>query len=190
MIFDSNWKVDKEILKKIHLDIVSDASITSMHVANGKNIPLIILDTKDHQDIEQAMLFHEGIDHGYVSTTWGKSKNDKIVTLTVGLVSPVTINFVVAFDIQKQSGLIDLIINSQLLYIQPGKPRDRLSNTMNAKRLMIEVPSMHFSDEWNKIFNKVMTKDFRKKGLSKKAAKNAVIELHNEWGIIRDFRIK
>jgi hypothetical protein len=190
MIFDSNWKFDKEILKKIHLDIVSDASITSMHIANGKNIPLIIIDTTNHQDIEQAISFHKGVEYGSVTTRWGKSINDKIITLTITLKSPVPIDFVVAFDIQKQGGLIDLIINSQLLYIQPGRQKDRLSNTMNSQRIMIEVPSTHFSDEWKKIFTKVTIKYFRSKGLSKKAAKNAADNLYNEWGIFREFRIK
>ena len=39
-------------------------------------------------------------------------------------------------------------------------------------------------------FTKIMIKHFRKKGLSKKKAKSAVIELHKEWGIIRNFRLK
>ncbi|MDU7251950.1 MAG: hypothetical protein E6274_06410 [Clostridium sp.] len=190
MTFDNKWRVDKKMFSKTYLDIVSDASITSAHIANGKNIPLIILDTTNYQDIEQAILFHASVEHGRVSTIWGKSVNNNVVTLSITLINPVPVEFVVAFDVQKQGGLIDLIINSQLLYIQPGKPKDRLYNTMNAQRLIIEVPSTHFVNQWEKQFTKVMTKYFRKKGLSKKAAKNATIDLHNEWGIMRNFRIK
>lgn len=187
---DSKWRIDKDMPSKKCLDIISDALITSTHIENAKNIPLIILDTTDHQDVEQAILFNEGLEHGSVSTIWGKSINNKIVTLTIALIIPVPIKFVIVFDVQKQFGLIDQIINTQLLYIQQGKLKDRLYNTMNAQRLMIEVPSTHFIDEWKKIFSKVMIKYFREQGLSKKVARNAAIKLDNEWGIIRNFRIK
>lgn len=190
MTCDNKWRVDNEMSSKLFLGIVSDATISSVHIANEKNIPLIILDTTNHQDIEQAISFHDGIETGRVNTIWGKSIDNKIVTLKIDLIKPVPKEFVVAFDIQKQGGLIDLIINSQLLYIQPGKPKDRLSNTMKAQRLMIEVPSTHFEGEWKKLYCEVMFKYFRKQGLSKKAAKNATNALYIEWGVIRNFRIK
>ena len=190
MIFNRKWRVDKEIFTRTIVDIVSDASITSSHIANGKSVPLIILDTTNHPDIEQAILFHEGVEYGHVSTIWGKSIDNKTITLTFSFNDPVRIQFLVAFDTQKQGGLIDLIINSQLLYIQPGKPKDRFSATMNNPRLMIEVPSTHFADEWRKIFNKIMTAYFREKGFSKKNASTAVDNLYKEWGMIRNFRLK
>lgn len=190
MRYDNQWKKDKNISAKLQLEIISDASITSLHIANGKNIPLIIVDTIAHPEIERAIIAHTSVQNGHISTIWGKSTDDRFITLQFTLVDPVPIEFFVAFNVEKQGGLVDLIIHSQLLYIQPGKPRDRLSNTMDSPRLMIEVPSTHFLNEWKLIFQRVMTKHFRKMGLDRKDAKNAAIDFNKEWGIMRNFRMK
>lgn len=190
MTSDNKWIVNKDFSSRMRLDLVSDAAIMSVYIANGKTIPLIILDTTNHKDIEEAISFHGSVQHGHVKTIWGKSTDNKVTGLIFTFIDPVPKEFVVAFDTRKQWGLIELIINSQLLYIQPGKPKDRVSNTMDAQRLLVEVPSTHFADEWQKIFTEIMTKYFRKQGLSIKKAKSATIDLHNEWGKIRDFRLK
>ena len=152
----------------MQLEIVSDASITSLHIANGKNIPLIIVNTIAYPQIERAIIAHTSVQNGHISTIWGKSTDERFITLQFTLVDPVPIQFFVAFNIEKQGGLVDLIIHSQLLYIQPGKTKDRLLNSMDSPRLMIEVPSSHFLSEWQLIFQHVMTKHFRGMGLNKK----------------------
>lgn len=190
MRYDNQWKKDKNISEKLQLEIISDASISSLHIANGKNIPLIIVNTLAHPEIERAIIAHTSVQNGHISTIWGKSTDDRFITLQFSLVDPVPKEFFVAFNVEKQGGLVDLIINSQLLYIQPGKPRDRLSNTMSSPRLMIEVPSTHFSSEWKLIFQRVMTKHFRQLGLNRKDAKNAALDFYKEWGIMRNFRMK
>lgn len=190
MRYDNRWKKDKNISAKLQLEIVSDATISSLHIANGKNIPLIIINTTAYPEIERAIVAHTSVEKGHISTVWGKSTDDTFITLQFTLADPVPIEFFVAFNVEKQGGLVDLIIHSQLLYIQPGKPKDRLSNTMDSPRLMIEVPSTHFLNEWQLIFERVMTKHFRKRGLSKKDAKNAALEFYKEWGLMRNFRMK
>ena len=190
MLYNNQWKKDKSISSKLQLEIVSDASITSLHIANGKNIPLIIVDTMVYPEIERAILAHASVQNGHIRTIWGKSTDDKFITLQFALVDPIPIEFFVAFNIKKQGGLVDLIIHSQLLYIQPGKPRDRLSNTLDSPRLMVEVPSTHFLSEWKLIFQRAMTKHFREMGLNKKDAKNAAFDFYKEWDIMRNFRMK
>lgn len=190
MRYDNKWKIDKGISEKLQLEIVSDALVSSLHIANGKNIPLIIINTLAHPVVETAILAHASVQNGHVRTIWGKSKDDRFITLQFSFVDPVPKEFFVAFNIEKQCGLVDLIINSQLIYIQPGKPRDRLSNTMSSPRLMIEVPSIHFLKEWKLIYLRVMTKHFRQMGLNKKDSKNATLNLYKELDILRNFRMK
>ncbi|MGZ9586650.1 hypothetical protein [Paenibacillus marinisediminis] len=190
MIFKKGWEKDKSISTMSHLTIVSDAAISSLHVVNGKNVPLVIVDTTDLPEVERAILTHTTIKNGHVNTKWGKSAADKYITLVFSLLDPVPIEFFVSFNAEKQGGVVDLIIRSQLLYIQPGKPGDRLSNTINSPRLLVEIPSTHFSKEWNLIHQRIMTKRFIKMGLKKKDAKKAALDFHKEWGIIREFRLK
>lgn len=174
----------------LHLKIVSDAVISRLHVVNGKNVPLIIVDTTDLPEVERAILTRPTEKDGHANTKWGKSVDDKYITLVFSFLDPVPIDFFVSFNAEKQGGLVDLIIHSQLLYLQPGKPGDRLSSTMSSPRLLVEVPSRHFTKEWNLIFQRVMAKRFIKMGLKKKDAKKAALDFHKEWGIIREFRLK
>lgn len=186
----NEWHKDRDIYTKPYLDVVSDASISYADIANGKNIPLVILDTTKYEEIEKAILFHRGIDCGKITTIWGKSYDDTLVTLWVNFLEPVPVEFVIPFDIENKALLIDLIIKTQLLYIQPGKPGDMFKNTMNSSRIMIEVASTHFYNEWYKLYEKYFTKYFQKKGMNRKIAKNTTVKLYSELSKIRDFRMK
>jgi hypothetical protein len=190
MIFNKEWKRDKKIYSMLHLKIISNAAISRLHFANGKNVPLIIVDTTDLLEVERAMLTHSTVKDGHVNTQWGKSTDNKYITLVFSFLDPVPVDFFVSFNVESQGGLVDLIIHSQLLYLQPGKPGDRLSSTMDSPRLLVEIPSRQFKKEWDLIFQRVMEKRFIKMGLKKKDAKKAVLEFHNEWDIIREFRLK
>lgn len=186
----NEWHKDRNIYTKPCLDIISDASISSVNIANGKNIPLVILDTTEYKEIEKAILFHSGINYGKITTIWGKSSDDTLVTLWVNCLEPVPVEFVIPFDVENKVLLIDLIIKTQLLYIQQGKPGDRFKNTMNSPRIMIEIPSTHFYNEWYKLYEKYFTKHFQKKGMNRKIAKSTAVKLYSELSKIRDFRIK
>src|SRR3989442_15728179 len=48
------------------------------------------------------------------------------------------------FDIEKYGGLVDQIIHSEGVYIQPGRPGDRLSTTFDNPRVLAEVTSRAF----------------------------------------------
>lgn len=174
------------------IDVVRDSSISTVGVADGKNIPLLILDTSDHPDIESAISMHKYSDEGKVSTIWGKSLNGKQIILSVEIIEPYFVSFNLIFDSLKKAALIDLIISSQLLYIQSGTREDRIEHTLNnyENRLLIEVPSSHFQNEWLNIFMKVQEKHFKKLGYSKMESKKLSKELYNEWGLLRDLRMK
>jgi len=69
---------------------------------------------------------------------------------------------------------VDQIIHSQGLYIQPGRPGDRLSTTFDNPRVLAEVPSREFKDEWDRMLRKAMRKRFqREHGMSRAEAKLA-----------------
>lgn len=181
----------KEINNAKTLAVVAFGSISSNYIANGKNVPVLIVDTTDNKEIEEAILLHKGINRGKVITVWGRSINGKIITLNINLIEPSPTEFKIIFNIERNYSIIDFIISSQLVYIQPGKPGDRLKTTMSAPMIQIEVPSSHFYDEWYKLYEKNLSKHFRRrKGMSKKVAKQAAIDLYKEIGKLRDFRMK
>lgn len=186
-----NSKFKKKVSYAKTLNIVNTASISSIHIANGKNIPVIILDTTNDSEIENAIALHKDINRGRVSTIWGKSLDDKKIILSIDIIEPAPTKFNIIFDIVSYYGIIDSIINTQLVYIQPGKIGDKLQTTMSAPRLQLEVPSTHFYDEWYKLYIKNLSRYYRHKyGMSNKVAKQATIDLYEEMGKIRDFRMK
>lgn len=188
MILGNRWR-DK-ISSGDVVEMVSDGIIYTANIANGKAIPLVILNTINHINIEQSITLHVGIKTGHVRTLWGKSKDNRKIILNINIVEPSPSKFAIIFDILKQSGLVDIIIQSQLLLIQPGKPGDRLKTTMNNPRLLIEVPSSHFFNEWLRIYTKAYIKHFKNLGYDKKTAEKMAIALRKEWGAVRDMRLK
>lgn len=178
------------IKKMALMKIVSDAAIASSHIANGKTIPLIILDTVKHPEIDEMIKMHHGIKYGEVNSQWAKSIDNRQILLCIDILEPTTISFKIQFDIIANGGLIDIIVESQLLYLQGGKIGDRYRNTMNAPNILLEIPSNDFKNEWINIFNKAYTKHFRSLGMNKKDAKKAAKQMRIEWGVIRDMRMK
>lgn len=184
-------KFKKEKSSTKVLSIVHSGSISSVHIANGRNIPVLIIDTTEEKEIEKAILLHKNIDVGKVETIWGKSVNGKKIMLKINMIEPSPSEFMLVFDVVKNYATIDFIINAQLVYIQPGKQEDKLKTTMSAPKILIEVPSSHFYKEWYTVYEKNLAKYFRtKKGMSKRVAKQVAIDTYKEIGKLRDFRMK
>ncbi len=173
-----------------YVEIVADASICVQHIAYGKNIPLVIIDATRFPEITRAIDLHRGFNEGKITSTWGSTLDGEHICLSVKLTEPVETDFIIHFITLKHAILIELIIFSQLLYIQAGKPGDRLKNDLDAPKLLVEVPSSHYADEWSDIFSKVMIRHYKKLKYSKKIAKKLVREQREEHIKIRDFRLK
>lgn len=80
-------------------------------------------------------------------------------------------------------GLIDQIMTTQLLYLQPGKPGDRIGNTFDQPRILCEIKRTDFYDNWDRLLFNTLVCSFRKKGLKRKqaeeAAKKTIIEFRH-----------
>lgn len=166
--------------------IINDAAVAALGVAEGRLIPLLIIDSVERPDIEELVRVHEHLPPGDVKIQWSQLKNDSDgIAMLIRFTRPAEVFLMLYFDIVRQGGLVDQILSSRALYLQPGRNGDRLSNTLGAKRLLIEVPETGFSKPWDEIFFKHLVKDFRQKGLSKHQAKEATkgfIEKLREFG--------
>ncbi len=162
--------------------IISDAAVATIGVGDGRLIPLVIIDSAERPDIEELVRVHEHLPPGDVKVQWGdlKSAPDSIA-LFLKFTRPAEAFLVLNFDIVKQGGVVDQILSSRALYLQPGREGDRLSNTLHAKRILIEVPETGFGKTWDGILFKHLVKDFRRKGLPKDQAKEATKGFIEEW---------
>lgn len=119
--------------------VVADAGIATVGVGDGRMIPLLILDTSKRPDIEDMVKAHHAMDgQGDVKAQWGRPDTffDKgMVSLILTFEKPSYSLIILRLDIGKYGGLVDQIIRSQGVYIQPGRPGDRLSTTFGNVRV-------------------------------------------------------
>ena len=175
--------------------IVSDASIATAGVGDGRMIPLLILDTSKRPDIEDMVNVHRQMGgQGDVDVSWGRPDTffgTGIVSLVLTFTKPSRCLILLRFDIGQYGGLVDNIIRSQGVYIQPGKPGDRLRTTFHNPRVLAEVPSREFQPEWDRMLRKALRKLAQKEhGMARAKAKLATEKLINEWRELLSERIK
>jgi hypothetical protein len=173
----NQWKKAKKPasseIERSLVPIVSDAAISSIGVADGRMLPLVIIDTSFRSDIEDAIKAHVKLGPGDVDSVWVKpsSKDKDRIGLLLELKKLSSCTILLSFNISRNAGLVDLIVHSQGLYLQAGRMGNRLKSTMDKERILVEVPSKNFQDEWNKMLHYVIERDFRKSGASRHEAK-------------------
>lgn len=163
------------------VDVVSDALIYQRNVCDGKAIPHIIINTEDYPEIEKSIILHKDIKEGEVICRWTMSTDRKYVFLMLDSKAPVEISYVIKFDLNKHCGVIDRILAAQLMFIQAGKTGQRLMNTPDAPKLLLEVPHTGFEKEWGKIYRKVQEKRFRNLGVKRKDLDEMISFFNKEW---------
>lgn len=129
-------------------------------------IPLLILATSKRPDIADMVKAHHLLGaQGDVKSGWGRPDtffDTGVVSLMLTFEKPSRCLVLLRFDIGKYGVLVDQIIRSQGLYIQPGRPGDRLRTTFDSPRVLAEVPSREFQPEWDRMLRKAMRKRFQR----------------------------
>jgi hypothetical protein len=170
--------------------IIHDALIASRPVGDGRSIPLIIVDAETRADLTLVVEAHALMQGGDVRSQWGKrSRSDDIVTLFLWFERPIECTVLVDFDVVTQGILVDQILFAKALYLQPGKRGDRLINNVDAPRILIEIPDLGFSKEWEKILRKGLATHFRKEGFRRSQAVDAAERVIAEWRRLSRFRL-
>jgi prepilin-type processing-associated H-X9-DG protein len=161
--------------------IVGDGSIANVLFADGRLIPVLIIDTSTRPDIVDLVKVQEEQPPGDVKSIWGRvSKSKKYISLILVFERPSHTVVVLEFDITKQGILVESILTAQALYLQPGQPGDKVSSTRANSSIIVEIPDMGFREVWNKLFQHELEIYYRTNGLnrtmSREAAKNTISE--------------
>ena len=161
--------------ESVAVPIAGDAGIATEGTRYGRLIPLLILDTTNRPDISEAIRIQSSVQSGDVEFFWGKlSKNSENISLFLSFKRPTNRNAIIEFDLIKRGILVESILTTKAVYIQAGKPGDRISDDFSRPKLLIEIPDTGFRPYWDKIYSKSLMKYFRKEGYSHKEAKVAV----------------
>ena len=166
-------KIDLEKHERRIVSVVATSSIASIGIADGKNLPVIFIDTTNRPDIKNAIHNHLFVESGDVSTAWVRvdTKDNDNIQLLIELKKPSECKFVINFEIYKHGGSVDLIMNNGGCYLQSAEDGTKVSQSINAPRILVEVISPKILNEWDKIYQLGITRMFiRKKIKPKKAA--------------------
>lgn len=151
--------------------------------------PVLILDAREHPRLVELVQAHKTSPPGDVEIRWCTIKGQPdSVGLLLSFQRPMNYECVVLFSLGKQAVLVDQILSTQGCYLQPGQPGDRLRNTYDSPRILIEVPLTGFEEKWEGMFDKVLTRQARQAGLGRQAARRAAESMKAEWRQLGRFR--
>jgi len=163
--------------------IVSDALLGTVAVSDGRMVPVLILDTTDRPDIDDLVRAHKVFQSGDSRSMLGFPSRwrHKTVCLGINFVRPQTCGIYLEFDIVSQGAIVEQIVHNELLYIQPGRPGDRLKHNVDAPRILVEVPFREMAGVWDIAWREALTRNFRKRGVSRRDANQAARNIIAEW---------
>ncbi|MDP9194135.1 MAG: hypothetical protein M3P06_20755 [Acidobacteriota bacterium] len=163
--------------------IVSDAMIGTVALSDGRMVPLVILDTTNRPDIDDVVRAHRHFRNGDSTSLIGFPTRwrHKIVCLGIKFIQPQNCGIYLEFDIVSQGVIVDQIIENELLYIQPGRPGDRLKHNIDAPKVLVEIPFRNFAGVWDVAWREALARDFRKKGVPRRETREAVRDIIAEW---------
>jgi hypothetical protein len=172
--------------------IVADAAIATRAVGEGRLIPLLIIDTASRSDIEDLVRAHaESQPPGDVDSQWAQDlQSAEHILLVLQFRRPIRTACVVRFPLAKYAGLIDQIIESEALYLQAGRPGDRLASTMDHPRILLEIADTGFRGEWEGIYLRATQKELRARGLGRKEARRLAPEVIANTRLLGGFRMR
>lgn len=172
-------KIRHQLVKLHHesekhaLLIVGDAAIARPDVGEGRLIPLVILDTTNRPDLEEYIRIHEFVRSGDVVCQWGQLEGRKnTIALILSFVRPAELIAIIEFDLDRNHGiLVEQALAARALYIQAGRDGDRLKYTMDASKVIVEVPDLKLLPHWDKIHFQHMMEKMRAHGLPRSDAR-------------------
>ena len=168
--------------EKTPVPVVADGAVATTIVGEGRLAPVLILDTSARPDIDELVRLHHHLPPGDVNCTWGKIDRDKErIDLLLQFRRPADVAIILEFDVLRHCGIVDMILTSRFLYLQPGHPGDRFANNINADKIIVEVPDTGIDAFWEKLLRKTLFMHVKRSGLNRPEAKNAVNEYLKSW---------
>lgn len=176
----------------VPVPIAWDAGSTVRGIADGRLLPVLILDTTTRPDIEDMIQAHGELGQGDVESGWSSEPHfdESGVRLVLIFKKPSRCVIVIDFELPRQGVLVDQIVRTGGVWLQAGRPGDRLVTNLDKPLVLAEVPSPSFKAEWDKIYLKALVKGFRRRGLSKGDAKDAAEGFLKQWREFAAFRLR
>lgn len=178
------------IERSIIVPIVADGAIAGP-IADGRLIPVLILDTAGRPEMAEAIRVHKHLTPGDAKTRWAVSRENKDhVALLLTLVRPVEAELALLFSIENEGILVENILTGGGVYLQSGTIGDRVSTTMDAARVLVEVPDTGFRHHWDNLLRERMAAVVaRRLGVSRRSARPIAERMISAMREFTEFRM-
>jgi hypothetical protein len=179
------------IPQSLLIPVVGDGAIAGS-IADGRLIPVLILDVAARKDLPELIRLHAHLSPGDAESQWATSReNADHVMLLVKFLAPMELEMAILFGIERQAILVDMILSSGAVYLQAGSPGDRVSVHPDAPKVLVEVPDTGFGPIWDELLDKRMTVVMtRQLGVSRRKGREAAQEVIEETRKLSRLRMK
>lgn len=178
------------VSRELVVPIVHDGALAGS-IADGRLLPVLFIDTSERADVRELLRVHEQLGSGDVEFNWGlslESKDDAILYLR--FLRPMEVKVILLFDVRRQAILVEGILSGGGVYLQDARPGDRLSTTLDAHRVLIELPDTGFRPSWDRYLLKRTTALLRKRGIPRRTAPHAAATAIREMKKIASLRMR
>lgn len=169
------------------LDIVSDG-LMATRAAEGKGVPVLVLDTSQRPDLDSVIAAHQGTAPGDVIFGWGRSRDESLILLRLHFRRPVEATTTILFDVATQGILVDAILSARAFYFQGGGPDTKFRDDLDAPRILIGIDPMELEADWDRIYREQLVRKLRQSGIPKKIARAQADSLIADLRQISRFR--
>lgn len=173
------WRPTRVALDRADVvPIVADGSIAGP-VADGRILPLVIIDTSNRPDLDELVRLHSHLPPGDVTFRWAElADNGGQLALALRFVRPVEARAILVFSIEHEGILVDAALSGGGIYLQPGRPGDRLKHDLQRPKILIETPDGDFRGRWEEIVLRRLTKVIRR---GRRMPRSQARQLAAEW---------
>lgn len=135
-------------------------------------LPLVILDTTKRPDLIDLFNAHDKLPPGDADTTWASlDESSSHLALLLEFKKPFETVAIINFELTGDGIAVDLAMRGRAIYLQAGKPGDRLHRAMEAPRIIVEIGAEMSKVEWEAIWQKAIRKRLRAEGVGRAESK-------------------
>ena len=171
-------------IEGVPVPIVHDSALANRDICGGRMVPLLFLDTSERSDIKACLEVHrESQIAGEVKTNWGRrdSPDSGPITLMIRFQKPAVCTIMLHFDVEKYGGLVDQIVGAEAVWLTWGTTGDRFLTTQDRIKVLVEVDSSEFREEWDHILDQALRDQVRRRGATRKEARLYSQKVREEW---------
>jgi hypothetical protein len=178
----------KTISRQVY-QVVEDGAMSNAGLAEGRFIPVVVLNAPEGSELHDLIRIHQGLT-GDADSTWSQPLtlfSPKTYHLEIHFTKPMDCIFAIEFDIKTQFVIIDGIMQSNGVWIQTGKPGDKVSQDL-VNKVLIEIPNNGMEIRWEKRLHSEVKDTVTRKGKSKREINKIVAEKIKTFRTISNYR--